>query len=102
MIRRPPRSPPSPYTPLSRSALTITATPAESDPDAITTVTITGVPATASLNHGRSEDHTSELQSPDHLLFRLLLQATDDDLASIHLSVTASTSDNGSVAATSV
>src|SRR5207253_3196408 len=33
-------------------ALNISATPAESDADAVTTVTITGVPAGATLNHG--------------------------------------------------
>src|SRR5258708_8541379 len=26
------------------------------------------------LSHGRSEEHTSELQSPDHLVSRLLLE----------------------------
>src|SRR5207244_10811161 len=32
-----------------------------------------GVPVAAS-NQGRSEEHTSELQSPDHLVCRLLLE----------------------------
>src|SRR5947208_11083645 len=30
-----------------------------------------------SLQHARSEEHTSELQSPDHLVCRLLLEKTN-------------------------
>src|SRR5438552_13888020 len=61
MIRRPPRSTLFPYTTLFRSLL----------------------PLVPECNHSRktprpgsprSEEHTSELQSPDHLVCRLLLE----------------------------
>src|SRR5438552_14718367 len=40
------------------------------------TVTVTGPPAPVigHRNGGRSEEHTSELQSPDHIVCRLLLE----------------------------
>src|SRR5258708_15377627 len=69
MIRRPPRSTLFPYTTLfrSRHAWTI-------EPGVVRMVY--GVPhrveRVAAL--GRSEEHTSELQSPDHLVCRLLLE----------------------------
>src|SRR5258708_39863870 len=62
MIRRPPRSTLFPYTTLFRSvrrAWTAAATGGASPPRA---------------RPGRSEEHTSELQSPDHLVCRLLLE----------------------------
>src|ERR1039457_7585724 len=61
MIRRPPRSTLFPYTTLFRSVLDSTAG---------------GAPETAILAGGcfwRSEEHTSELQSPCNLVCRLLL-----------------------------
>src|SRR5258708_20273181 len=76
MIRRPPRSTLFPYTTLFRS---VVAEPLQAHP-AI---------GSASLGHNtlpvaialfligffmRSEEHTSELQSPDHLVCRLLLE----------------------------
>src|SRR5690348_18002731 len=64
MIRRPPRSTLFPYTTLFRSA---PAAPAPSSPDA---QSATGLP----VSSGRSEEHTSELQSPVHLVCRLLLE----------------------------
>src|SRR5258708_23963586 len=65
MIRRPPRSTLFPYTTLFRSNSGATVPP-----------------AAAPSHHGsfwtallrRSEEHTSELQSPDHLVCRLLLE----------------------------
>src|SRR5947208_13521520 len=63
MIRRPPRSTLFPYTTLFRS-------PARA-PDR------QGIPdagATQLAQGHRSEEHTSELQSPDHLVCRLLLE----------------------------
>src|SRR5258708_23037136 len=75
MIRRPPRSTLFPYTTLFRSR----QPRRRDDPDA--------APGRApdQLDHGflrrhglgillRSEEHTSELQSPDHLVCRLLLE----------------------------
>src|SRR5258708_25138705 len=80
MIRRPPRSTLFPYTTLFRSVcpgvvhpLVVAATCAS-----LATVRVTGMvcgpfaaPAPVTV---RSEEHTSELQSPDHLVCRLLLE----------------------------
>src|SRR5258708_17588964 len=77
MIRRPPRSTLFPYTTLFRSILPLTSygavttlissigTRFDSPPMKICT-------PVALLD--RSEEHTSELQSPDHLVCRLLLE----------------------------
>src|SRR5258708_11166810 len=81
MIRRPPRSTLFPYTTLFRSR----------------TETNLAIGATAgqvlvwrdrivaayyfSSSGGRSEEHTSELQSPDHLVCRLLLEKKKNQLA---------------------
>src|SRR5438552_13831963 len=69
MIRRPPRSTLFPYTTLFRSSSTprcscfrarLSSGPTNSSP--------------SSPESTRSEEHTSELQSPDHLVCRLLLE----------------------------
>src|SRR5258708_23228130 len=77
MIRRPPRSTLFPYTTLFRSCR-VSRPPAECrDPAAETSA---GWPRTsarcrrAPVPASRSEEHTSELQSPDHLVCRLLLE----------------------------
>src|SRR5258708_13669593 len=84
MIRRPPRSTLFPYTTLFRSlllpadvAIAIMAmiTPKRtSDPQLIAK----NLPLVRFFGAGggtpRSEEHTSELQSPDHLVCRLLLE----------------------------
>src|SRR5258708_39248453 len=62
MIRRPPRSTLFPYTTLFRSSCS---------PRRCTTTSFRKRRAPRS---GRSEEHTSELQSPDHLVCRLLLE----------------------------
>src|SRR5215216_7352355 len=62
MIRRPPRSTLFPYTTLFRSGAT-----ASSAWGPGCTRSSAGCPS-------RSEEHTSELQSPDHLVCRLLLE----------------------------
>src|SRR5258708_30197451 len=73
MIRRPPRSTLFPYTTLFRSppagssrAMSISARAA--------TTSSNSMAAAASARWRRSEEHTSELQSPDHLVCRLLLE----------------------------
>src|SRR5258708_18410591 len=70
MIRRPPRSTLFPYTTLFRSR-----PPDERGPPSLRTLPL---PADPVLGQGqgsqRSEEHTSELQSPDHLVCRLLLE----------------------------
>src|SRR5258708_13941749 len=85
MIRRPPRSTLFPYTTLFRSCFGggvdvepgLAAFDAGSDhsqADAIAgdrrAIGDGGLVVAA----GRSEEHTSELQSPDHIVFRLLLE----------------------------
>src|SRR5690349_22344923 len=63
MIRRPPRPTLFPYTTLFRSAQPGAGVPSE-------TVEIVGIEE----RHGRSEEHTSELQSRRDLVCRLLLE----------------------------
>src|SRR5258708_29245942 len=64
MIRRPPRSTLFPYTTLFRSWKEISW--GVSGQSSLTEI--------ISLEGVRSEEHTSELQSPDHLVCRLLLE----------------------------
>src|ERR1039457_7488043 len=63
MIRRPPRSTLFPYTTLFRSTYTLSRSPGTPSP-----VSVPGAQAR------RSEEHTSELQSPCNLVCRLLLE----------------------------
>src|SRR3712207_8492319 len=88
MIRRPPRSTLFPYTTLFRSSASSstksgTATPAIASPASTTTASsargawtsIRSSPASpASATTARSEEHTSELQSRQYLVCRLLLE----------------------------
>src|SRR5256885_8845775 len=87
MIRRPPRSTLFPYTPLFRSYLHLPVTPG---PTTALTKTASSRPgkshakastAKSTESNGtvrhtvkRSEEHTSELQSPCNLVCRLLLE----------------------------
>src|SRR5690348_17454125 len=66
MIRRPPRSTLFPYTTLFRSSVP------ESEARLAYITSFTGSAGIAVV--GRSEEHTSELQSPVHLVCRLLLE----------------------------
>src|SRR5258708_30087213 len=71
MIRRPPRSTLFPYTTLFRSStLSEFARPAFERPCRSPDCPPEREPSPT----GRSEEHTSELQSPDHLVCRLLLE----------------------------
>src|SRR3712207_6920216 len=87
MIRRPPRSTLFPYPPLFRSnspargvtsraaaeyATGIVSVPASADSDLIPTS-----PVPNSCVQARSEEHTSELQSRQYLVCRLLLEQND-------------------------
>src|SRR5258708_12876355 len=69
MIRRPPRSTLFPYTTLFRSLITSSTPPSVMDKKSVRFQLRNG----SVLKH-RSEEHTSELQSPDHLVCRLLLE----------------------------
>src|SRR3712207_8000985 len=82
MIRRPPRSTLFPYTTLFRSPRVLAAWPLGRDracpeltPDVATEPSIAESPALHFLHeHSRSEEHTSELQSRQYLVCRLLLE----------------------------
>src|SRR5258708_36360543 len=83
MIRRPPRSTLFPYTTLFRSNMLLILEEASGIEDALwepvegaltsknSRAICLGNPTKPT---GRSEEHTSELQSPDHLVCRLLLE----------------------------
>src|SRR5438552_9216950 len=68
LIRRPPISTLFPYTTLFRSSM---ATPPSMTPLLAWSLHFNPQAAAAA---SRSEEHTSELQSPDHLVCRLLLE----------------------------
>src|SRR5947208_7868816 len=92
MLRRPPRSTLFPYTTLFRSSRKVsccTRTPAllvstidsgEGRTSTLSAPTFSRMGRSsdrsdmAGAANGRSEEHTSELQSPDHLVCRLLLE----------------------------
>src|SRR5690348_18106010 len=80
MIRRPPRSTLFPYTTLFRSPprpprfrATASRTPSSSP----------RLPL--GFSHARSEEHTSELQSPVHLVCRLLLEKKKKEITTTHV-----------------
>src|SRR5258708_23479126 len=97
MIRRPPRSTLFPYTTLFRSTIGFAGDPfqgintngsgafALNNAGSVNITTsgefvrtgggpLTITTTTGDIITGRSEEHTSELQSPDHLVCRLLLE----------------------------
>src|SRR2546430_10979542 len=65
MIRRPPRSTLFPYTTLFRSPIHVARAGVDISED---------FPGTGVIDHHRSEEHTSELQSQSNLVCRLLLE----------------------------
>src|SRR5256885_12884885 len=100
MIRRPPRSTLFPYTTLFRSERVV---PAVADPDRDADVPAPGGKPEAGVGRGevvaeiigsepaaaeegRSEEHTSELQSPCNLVCRLLLEKKKSNLKTHHVS----------------
>src|SRR2546426_1453114 len=82
MIRRPPRSTLFPYTTLFRSPSGLKTTPSGKPPTSTSPTFVTFLPSILSTttlparfaNQARSEEHTSELQSPCNLVCRLLLE----------------------------
>src|SRR2546426_8150356 len=97
MIRRPPRSTLFPYTTLFRSppagpdfvVSRLVASLNDPNPDvrrtaALSLGKIARPQATAALVERRSEEHTSELQSPCNLVCRLLLEKKKNQLTYLH------------------
>src|SRR5258708_18912336 len=77
MIRRPPRSTLFPYTTLFRSEVWLETGNGVGEPRRIVEVEDgrhRRVELREQALEDRSEEHTSELQSPDHLVCRLLLE----------------------------
>src|SRR5258708_24553772 len=76
MIRRPPRSTLFPYTTLfrSRSRPVKFCSASAAGALGVTPGIAPALKASAAWFGSRSEEHTSELQSPDHLVCRLLLE----------------------------
>src|SRR2546426_6275525 len=74
MIRRPPRSTLFPYTTLFRSIPASPSAPLCSAPPRQSFALTPGPAAGAGSLRPRSEEHTSELQSPCNLVCRLLLE----------------------------
>src|SRR2546422_3952759 len=74
MIRRPPRSTLFPYTTLFRSLKTPAAYIGMLGPRQRTERILRTLAAETQIEEGRSEEHTSELQSRLHLVCRLLLE----------------------------
>src|SRR5258708_29086875 len=83
MIRRPPRSTLFPYTTLFRSGCAATNAvqavrgergTASNGAGRLRFSAAASSPAARTIRFARSEEHTSELQSPDHLVCRLLLE----------------------------
>src|SRR5258708_11788936 len=86
MIRRPPRSTLFPYTTLFRS-LRALGVVEEEEVDLVAHFVLHDAPGEAAridqscVQEDRSEEHTSELQSPDHLVCRLLLEKKKKDIS---------------------
>src|SRR5258708_29369511 len=76
MIRRPPRSTLFPYTTLFRSCSAGASTACDYPDEGNMPLrrALTSVQMLPETDAWRSEEHTSELQSPDHLVCRLLLE----------------------------
>src|SRR5256885_9304139 len=99
VIRRPPRSPLFPYPTLFRSAISVPA-PAMKAMSSAFSASPTLISASDATNGAgvagadqrraraecaRSEEHTSELQSPCNLVCRLLLEKQKDERPSLQL-----------------
>src|SRR5258708_30113683 len=90
MIRRPPRSTLFPYTTLFRSFSLYKGAFLQRRPWlSVRRGVIRWIRSFCSPDSSRSEEHTSELQSPDHLVCRLLLekkkkQTTHEQFLKVH------------------
>src|SRR5258708_23662530 len=93
MIRRPPRSTLFPYTTLFRSRMTVRFITDSGTAGSTPLTCAPGVGASSRTAQcrptSRSEEHTSELQSPDHLVCRLLLEKKKKSVLNVFLNVMA-------------
>src|SRR2546426_6080304 len=80
MIRRPPRSTLFPYTTLFRSGATTVRSWQPEITGALVSRTVMVCAHVLELPDTRSEEHTSELQSPCNLVCRLLLEKKKNNL----------------------
>src|SRR5258708_12295335 len=85
MIRRPPRSTLFPYTTLFRSPTEVVAELELPLFRLLRHINVSACLHGRKHNVRRSEEHTSELQSPDHLVCRLLLEKKKNDVDIITL-----------------
>src|SRR5258708_18031445 len=86
MIRRPPRSTLFPYTTLFRSLVGLCGAGAGKKVlNALLRFLNRNAARRIPIEEARSEEHTSELQSPDHLVCRLLLEKKKRRLKAVHL-----------------
>src|SRR5258708_16448904 len=75
MIRRPPRSTLFPYTTLFRSRIaSMSRLSCRISREILSGRSFESTTPRTKRRYARSEEHTSELQSPDHLVCRLLLE----------------------------
>src|SRR5437016_7943947 len=94
MIRRPPRSTLFPYTTLFRSLIAVLVVRISCRGTRLLLFHFSGASGSRKI-HGRSEEHTSELQSLTNLVCRLLLEKKkkltnkSTDLASARATITA-------------
>src|SRR3712207_8853103 len=89
MIRRPPRSTLFPYTTLFRSPVTPSSVPSTSDPSSIAVMRVwpfarRGRALASPRARLRSEEHTSELQSRQYLVCRLLLEKKKQSTTTVY------------------
>src|SRR2546430_15669000 len=80
MIRRPPRSTLFPYTTLFRSPSPIPSSGPSPRPNQSAPLAPSTTSCCTSRPSGRSEEHTSELQSQSNLVCRLLLEKKKKDI----------------------
>src|SRR5947208_8028552 len=87
MLRRPPRSTLFPYTTLFRSSVALEADVELGGTDQKFNLLVGRELQRAYEQIKRSEEHTSELQSPDHLVCRLLLEKKNKNKPSAKISL---------------
>src|SRR5258708_29662964 len=87
MIRRPPRSTLFPYTTLFRSRRCSCSCSTYFSGSGMSTAATSASTPFSRAWLARSEEHTSELQSPDHLVCRLLLEKKNSPFGVIHIAL---------------